>query len=306
LTQTGTHLPVLLKEVVEGLSIKPTGRYVDGTLGLGGHAEAILQKLGPSGRLLGLDVDPDNLEKAKSRLQPFEDQTNTRRSNFRGLQGVLREMGWDDVDGLLFDLGVSSTQLDTPQRGFSFMKDGPLDMRLDPSSPITALGVLRSIEEKMLVQQLILFGEGRFAGKLARRMIAAAAEGKLNTTTDLAQLCQRVLGWKRCPGRRGGSHPATRVFLMLRCLVNKEIDSATFCATVAPDFLKVKGRLAIISFHSLEDRIVKEAFRTLAKEGKDDKMFQLVTKKPIVATEQECRENPRSRSAKLRILERIS
>lgn len=294
------HEPVLLNEVIEFLRIKPDGRYVDGTLGLGGHAEAILKRLGPEGRLLGLDCDPANLEAAKSRLQPFEDRTITRRTNFRGLQEVLRELGWKTVDGMLFDLGVSSTQLDNPDRGFSFSKEGPLDMRLDPSSPATALTVLRSIDERTLVQELIKFGEGRFAGKLARRIISETQRGALTMTTDLAKLCERVLGWRR------GSHPATRVFLMLRSLVNKEVENTSALPQIAPQVLEPGGRLAVISFHSVEDRIIKEAFRALAQDMWEDKTYRMITKKPIVPTVEEMRNNPRARSAKLRVLERIA
>ncbi len=296
----GEHKPVLLNEVIDFLRIKPDGRYVDGTLGLGGHAEAILQRLGPKGRLLGLDFDQSNLEQAKNRLQPFEDRTITRRSNFQGLQGILRELGWDTVDGMIFDLGISSTQLDNPERGFSFQRPGPLDMRLDPSSPTTALTVLRSLDEKDLAQHLIQFGEGRFARKLARRIVEATQRGSLTMTTDLAKLCERVLGWRR------GSHPATRVFLMLRSLVNKELENVAALPQIAPQHLAPNGRLAIISFHSLEDKIVKEAFRTLARDIQENKIFKLVTKKPVVATEEEARFNPRARSAKLRVLERAS
>jgi 16S rRNA (cytosine1402-N4)-methyltransferase len=298
--ESAAHKPVLLNEVMDFLRIKPDGFYVDATLGLGGHAEAILQRLGPKGRLLGLDVDPGNLEKAKSRLQPFEDRTITRRTNFRGLQEVLRELGWKGVDGMIFDLGISSPQLDNPDRGFSFQREGPLDMRLDPSSPITALTILKSLDERALAEQLIRFGEGRFARKLANRIVSETQKGALTMTTHLAKLCERVLGWRR------GSHPATRVFLMLRSLVNKELESVSSIPQIAPLNLNPEGRLAVISFHSLEDKIIKDAFRNLAQDIHGDKIFRVVTKKPVIATEEESRTNPRSRSAKLRILERAS
>jgi 16S rRNA (cytosine1402-N4)-methyltransferase len=294
------HRPVLLNEAIDYLNVRPNGRYVDGTLGLGGHSEAIAQRLGPEGRLLGLDVDPANLSVAKNRLQPFENRTNTRRSNFRGLHGILRDMQWNEVDGMLFDLGVSSTQLDIDTRGFSFQREGPLDMRLDPASSTTALSVLQSIDENRLAQEFITFGEGRFARKLARNILRQVGEGKVHSTTDLARICERVTGWRR------GSHPATRVFLALRCLVNQELEAVRDMLATAPDALSIGGRLVIISFHSLEDRLVKERFRGLIADEANPKKFKILTKKPVVPTEQETNVNPRARSAKLRALERIA
>ncbi len=271
---------------------------MDGTLGLGGHAEAVLKKLGPQGRLLGLDVDSAALQMAKNRLQPSGDQTITRQVNFRGLQGVLDELGWHEVDGMLFDLGVSSLQLDDPTRGFSFQSDGPLDMRLDPRSSETALSILQTIQEKELMDRLTVFGEGRNAKRVSRYLLSDVAEGKMKTTRDLASFCERVLG------RRGKAHPATRLFLALRTLVNKELDVLSDLLQVAPRYLAVGGRLVIISFHSLEDRMVKERFKALAQECLDEKRFSLVTKKPVGPSEEERAPNPRSRSAKLRVLER--
>lgn len=291
------HLPVLRDEVIDLLNIRPGGRYVDGTLGLGGHAEAILEKVGPSGKLLGLDVDPENLRRAQDRLQPHGDQTITRQVNFRGLQEVLADVGWDEVDGVLADLGVSSPQLDSPERGFSFLREGPLDMRLDPRSPRTALSVLRTVSTEDLADQLFKFGEVKGSRKLARRLVDAAARSEIKTTGDLA----RMIGGKR---REGGSHPATRVFLALRDLVNDELDALTDFLRSAPACLKVGGRLAIVTFHSGEDRLVKVAFRDAARvEG--EKKFHIVTKKPVVPSDEERRTNPRSRSAKLRVLERV-
>jgi 16S rRNA (cytosine1402-N4)-methyltransferase len=173
-------------------------------------------------------------------------------------------------------------------------------MRLDPSSPITALTILKSLDERALAEQLIRFGEGRFARKLANRIVSETQKGALTMTTHLAKLCERVLGWRR------GSHPATRVFLMLRSLVNKELESVSSIPQIAPLNLNPEGRLAVISFHSLEDKIIKDAFRNLAQDIHGDKIFRVVTKKPVIATEEESRTNPRSRSAKLRILERAS
>jgi 16S rRNA (cytosine1402-N4)-methyltransferase len=292
------HQPVLITEVLDLLAIKPNGRYVDGTLGLGGHAEAIVKKLSDKGRLLGMDVDPENLSLAKNRLQLLGDQTLTRRANFRGLQGVLQEIGWNEVDGVLVDLGVSSTQLDEGRRGMSFQSEAPLDMRLDPTSPETALSILESIDEKHLADVFYEFGERRQAKRISRYLLSDVQQGKIKTTTDLAGFCERVLGW------HGKVHPATRVFLALRCLVNKELDVLKEFLVAAPETLSVGGRLAVISFHSLEDRAVKERFRALAQHLEGGKRFSILTKKPVGPTEEERHSNPRSRSAKLRVLER--
>lgn len=292
------HQSVLLNEVLDLLKIKKDGRYLDGTLGLGGHAEGILRKLGPRGRLLGLDVDPDNLRQAEDRLQPFGDQTITRQVNFRGLQEVLRDVGWENLDGMIFDLGVSSTQLDDPERGFSFRQSGPLDMRLDPDLPETALDVLRHIDEETLTGTLREFGENRDARRISRYLLHDVSHGRMKTTGDLAGFCERVIR------RRGKVHPATRVFLALRCLVNNEIEVLREILRTAPLYLGPGGRLAIISFHSLEDREVKTTFRNLAQQGLSNRAYGLVTRKPVVPDETEMRDNPRSRSARLRVLER--
>lgn len=285
---------------MEYLNIRPNGRYVDGTLGLGGHAAAILKNLNEEGRLLGIDVDPGNLAMAENLLQPFEDRTITRRTNFRGLQKVLDQIGWLEMDGVLLDLGISSRQLDEADRGFSFSKPGPLDMRLDPSLPQTALSLLQTIDENHLIAMFQNFGEARHARRLARAILADVAEGRLKTTADLAAVCVRVLG------RSGGIHPATRVFLALRSMVNDELGALEEAVTKIPERLSAGGRFVVITFHSLEDRLVKSAFRRLASNGTSGKAYRVPTKKPVVPTEDEIRENPRSRSAKLRVLERIA
>ncbi len=247
-----------------------------------------------------MDVDSTALQMAKNRLQPSGDQTITRQVNFRGLQGVLDELGWREVDGMLFDLGVSSLQLDDPTRGFSFQSDGPLDMRLDPRGNQTALSVLQTIQEKELIDRLTQFGEGRNARRVSRYLLSDVAQGRIQTTRDLASFCERVIG------RRGKGHPATRLFLALRTLVNRELDVLGDLLGVAPRYLAVGGRLLIISFHSLEDKMVKERFRSLAQDGIDEKRFVVVTKKPVGPSEEEMAPNPRSRSAKLRAIERVT
>lgn len=294
------HQSVLLTEVVEQLNIRPDGRYVDGTLGMGGHAEAILRRLGPRGRLLGLDVDPDALKRAESRLQPFEDQTITRQVNFRGLQGVLQSLGWSDVDGMVFDLGVSSEQLSEAARGFSFQSEGPLDMRLGADQKLTALDFLKGTDEKTLSEAFSAFGEKRQSRKISRYLLHDIRSERIKTTRDLARFCERVVG------RRGQTHPATRIFLALRVLVNDELASLNDLLTIAPPLLSSGGRLAVISFHSFEDRLTKKRFSELSLSELGNHSYRITTKKPIRPSVEEIRSNPRARSAKLRVLERIS
>jgi 16S rRNA (cytosine1402-N4)-methyltransferase len=298
------HVTVLQEVSIELLNVRAGGRYVDGTLGLGGHAAEILKRLkgtdAHDGGLLGLDVDRRNLEEAERRLQPFGSLTRTRQVNFRGLHEALHSVGWQTVDGIVLDLGIASSQLDDATRGLSFIQAGPLDMRLDPRLPKTALDWLRSISEDALAALLKEYGEARFAHKLSRWILAAVSRDEIKTTTDLATLCERAVG------RHGPTHPATRVFLALRCLVNDEQGALNDFLRIAPDCLNVGGRLAIISFHSIEDRQVKTAFRSLSQEGSGQKRFQLLTKKPIVPDESELKVNSRSRSAKLRALERVA
>lgn len=291
------HEPVLLEEVLDSLKIRPEGRYVDGTLGQAGHAEAIAQRL-TSGRLLGLEVDPENLKSAEARLQPFGSLTLTRRVNFRRLQEVLREVGWQEVDGMLFDLGVSLEQLSGPS--LSFSSSAPLDMRLDPSSGETAAMFLARVDEKRLADLFFQYGEMRGARRLARAVLAEHSAGRLNTNEDFAKVCERVLG------RFGPRHPATRPFLALRAAVNDENGAIEELLRQAPPALAVGGRIAVLTFHSLEDRIVKHGFRAIVAEGRDGRSFSLPFKKPVEPSEEERRRNPRSRSAKLRVIERTA
>ncbi len=291
------HEPVLLQEVLEALRVKPDGRYVDGTLGQGGHAEEIARRL-HSGQLLGLDMDPQNLHQAEQRLQPFGDRILTRRTNFRGLQSVLREIGWTEVDGMLFDLGVSLEQLSGP--ALSYLSENPLDFRLDPDAPVTAATYLASVGEPSLAALLTEYGEPRSARRMSRIMLEEFSAGRLRTNGDLARLCERVIG------RRGPRHPATRVFLALRAAVNDENGALRDILSVGPANLSVGGRMAVISFHSLEDRIVKHTFRDLTHLDTGDRRYGLVYKKAVPPSEEEERRNPRSRSAMLRVLERVA
>lgn len=294
------HKSVLLDEVLQFLSIKPNGKYVDGTLGLGGHAEAIAKRLDYDGRLLGLDVDSQNLDAARKRLAAFGERVQIEQANFRTLTAVFSTLGWKEADGMLFDLGVASPHLDTPERGFSFQSTGPLDMRLDPTKGLPAKDLLSRLDEKKFEQILKDFGEERNARRLSRSILFESTHGRLQTTADLAAVCERVVG------RHGKIHPATKVFLALRCLVNDELGALKDLLEAAPKLLAVGGRLAVISFHSIEDRLVKEKFRALTSEPTPPFKFTVLTKKPVEATDSEQQENPRSRSAKLRVLERAA
>ncbi|MFO7166471.1 MAG: 16S rRNA (cytosine(1402)-N(4))-methyltransferase RsmH [Chloroflexota bacterium] len=291
------HTPVLLAEVLEQLAPRPGGRYIDGTLGGGGHAAAILEASGPDGRLLGLDVDPAALAAAGARLAPFGERATLARGNFRDLAALAREHGFDPADGVLLDLGVSSYQLDTPERGFSFQSDAPLDMRLDPQGEVTAADLVNELPEGELADLIYRFGEERGSRRIARLVAEARRRRRIETTAELAAIVARALG-----GRHGKIHPATRTFQALRIAVNRELESLELALPQAVELLAPGGRVAVISFHSLEDRIVKLFFRAEAQAGR----LRILTKKPLEASDAEARANPRSRSAKLRAAERAS
>jgi 16S rRNA (cytosine1402-N4)-methyltransferase len=296
------HVPVLLSEVLAGLAPHSGGRYVDGTLGGGSHAAAVLDASAPDGRLLGIDADPAALAAAGARLAAFGERARLVHGNFREIGRLAREHGFDGVDGLLLDLGVSSHQLDTPERGFSFAADAPLDMRLDPTAGATAADLVNETPEGELADLIYRYGEERGSRRVARFIAEARRKRPIETTGELAELVARALG-----GRHGKLHPATRTFQALRIAVNRELESLELALPQAVDLLAPVGRLAVISFHSLEDRIVKLFFRSESGYGGSEQpaRLQIITKKPIEAGEQEARANPRSRSAKLRIAERV-
>jgi 16S rRNA (cytosine1402-N4)-methyltransferase len=295
------HVPVLLAEVLAGLAPRSGGRYLDGTLGGGGHAAAVLEASAPDGRLLGIDADPAALAAAGARLAIFGDRVRLAHGNFRDLSRLAREHGFAAIDGLLLDLGISSHQLDTPERGFSFAADAPLDMRLDPTSGDTAADLVNEMPEGELADLIYRYGEERGSRRIARLIAEARRKRPLETTGELADLVTRALG-----GRHGKIHPATRTFQALRIAVNRELESLEAALPQAVELLAPGGRLAVIAFHSLEDRIVKLFFRAESGYGGQGQLrLQIITKKPIEAAEQEARANPRSRSAKLRIAERI-
>jgi 16S rRNA (cytosine1402-N4)-methyltransferase len=292
---TPYHLPVLLAGVLEGLAPRPGGRYIDGTLGGGGHAAALLEASRPDGRLLGIDADQDALIASRARLEPFGKRAQIVHGNFRTIGAIAEAHGLVRVDGVLLDLGVSSHQLDSPSRGFSFQGDAPLDMRLDQSEGPTAADLIQELPEGELADLIFRYGEERGSRRVARFIGEARRRGRITSTGELAAVVARALG-----GRHGRIHPATRTFQALRIAVNDELGSLEAALPQAVGLLAPGGRLAVISFHSLEDRIVKLFFRAEAAQGR----LQILTKKPIEATEEEARSNPRSRSAKLRVAER--
>lgn len=283
------HRPVMLRETVASLNPKPGGLYVDATLGLGGHTAALLAATAPDGRVIAVDRDAEARALARERLSGFGDRFTVVEGNFDRFD-ERAALAPASVDGVLVDLGVSSLQLDRAERGFSFRRPGPLDMRMDPSQGPTAADLLRAASVDEVEEWLRRAGEERFAGKLARRLKESAPA--MTTTADLAEVVAR------CVPRRGKSHPATRVFLALRMAVNREMESLDELLNRAARVLKPGGRLAVLTFHSEEDRRVKAA-------GRGGPPWRAVTKKPVAASGEERAANPRSRSAKLRVLEKI-
>lgn len=305
------HTPVLLQEVVELLQPCRGGLYVDCTLGGGGHAEEILRAAGPDGKLIALDWDMEAQESSRERLRGYGDRVQLVRANFAEVEQVLMSIGVTAVDGMMFDVGVSSRQFDEPSRGFSFQREGPLDMRMNRDSGVTAQEVLSNESVEELTRIFRVYGEERRARAIAQRIERERAFRPLETTADLVRVVESVLGPKR-----GAIHPATRVFQALRIHVNRELENLQHGLRGAVNMLKSGGRLAVISFHSLEDRIVKQFFVQMstgcvcppalaacACERKE--VLRVITRKPVTATEAEVRQNPRARSAKLRVAEKI-
>ncbi len=289
------HTPVMPNEVLSGLAVRPGMTVLDGTVGLGGHAELLAQAAGPEGRLIGLDRDPEALSLARERLGSVPAPFTLVHARYSELQRVLADLGIPAVDRILLDIGVSSLQLDRPERGFGFRHDAPLDMRMDPGEAQTAADLLATFPEEELARIFRTYGEERFAGRIAKRIAEERRDGPITTTAELAGLVERVVP------RRGRIHPATRVFQALRIVVNDELGELERGLSAAAGALRPAGRLAVIAFHSLEDRIVKTAFRTWAGEGR----VRLLPRKCIKPAREECLANPRSRSARLRVLERI-
>jgi len=291
----GGHVPVLLKEAIDFLAVKRGGTYLDATVGLGGHSFEIAKRLGAPGHLIAVDKDPAALERAGIRLgageQPDWPSVEFRHGSFAELANDQRAA---TIDGLLADVGVSSLQFDDPARGFSFQAEGPLDMRMNPMSGETAEQVVNRIDERELADVIYEFGEERRSRRIARAIVRSRP---IQTTRQLAE----VISAAARPMKHERIHPATRTFQALRIFVNRELDDLKALLEAAPRMLKPGGRVVVISFHSLEDRIVKDAFRDGARQG----WYRLLTKKPVTASEEEVHRNPRSRSAKLRAAERM-
>jgi len=275
--------------------------YLDCTVGHCGHAEQLLQSTAPNGIVVGIDRDPGAIEASKARLAQFGARLVLVRGNFVDLKRHLAERGISKVNGALFDLGVSSPQIDEPARGFSFQQDGPLDMRMDQSNGVSAADIVNETNEADLANMIYQFGEERYSRRIARAIVRARADRPFRTTRELASVIESSVPG---PYRRGRIHCATRTFQALRIEVNRELEHLEPALRDAVEVLSPGGRLCAISFHSLEDRIVKHTFRSLAQGT--DATLALLTKKPVVPTEDECRANPRARSAKLRVAERLA
>ncbi len=287
------HATVMRDEVVRALAPHPAGIYVDATLGAGGHTVALLE-IEPKARIVGLDRDPAAIEAAEARLAPVADRVVFVRASFGSLPERLERLGIDRIDGLVADLGVSSPQLDDALRGMSFRREGPIDMRMDPEDGETALDLIDRLDDDGLADIIYRYGEERRSRRIARSVKKALAAGELRTTLDLRRAVVRAVG----PARVGGVDPATRTFQALRIAVNEELQQLEVLLATLPSLLADGGVAAVISFHSLEDRMVKRAFA-----GPD---WSPLTKKPQVATDEECTQNPRARSAKLRAARRAT
>ncbi len=295
--QSMQHEPVMKDEVLEGLSLAKKRNIVDATLGLGGHTKAILENLAKSGKVIGFDADYEHIKEAKKKLRKFKDRVIFIHSNFEHLQEELQKTRVRAVDGVLFDLGIASPHVDFADRGFSFLREGELDMRFNRKEGKTAAEIVNNYSEKELIRIFKEYGEEKRARKIAMEIRKRRKGRKFKSTTELAKFIEKKVG------RSGRIHPATRVFQALRIEVNRELEVLPEALRQAVEVLKSGGRIVVISYHSLEDRIVKNYFRDLARG--DDQVLKLITKKPLVPTESEVAENPRSRSAKMRIVEKI-
>ncbi len=304
-----SHIPVLLNEAIEALAVHPGGRYIDSTLGAGGHAMAILKRSSPGGQLLGIDADPEAIQAAWARLKAYRDSALLINENFVNLEAICLKYDFFPVHGILFDLGLSSLQLNSDGRGFSFQHDAPLDMRLNPSQEITAADIVNTYSESELAQLIKTYGEESYSRQIARHIIPARP---IKTTLHLVQVIEQAVG-----GRRGRIHPATRTFQALRIAVNQELEHLETALKQAINLLGFGGRLVVISYHSLEDRLVKQIMQ---QESKDcicpsdtpvcvcghTACLRLINKRVITPSATEVQLNPRSRSAKLRAAERIT
>ena len=307
-----SHRSVLLNECMEDLDIKPDGIYVDGTAGGGGHSSEIAKRL-QGGTLIAIDQDEAAIAAASARLEPYKQNVRVVRSNFYEVKGVCKSLGIGAIDGLLLDLGVSSYQLDTPERGFSYMADAPLDMRMDKRGALTAYDVVNGYPEEKIKKILYEYGEERFSAAIAAAIIRERQKKPIETTLELSNIIKYAIP----PfAREGGHHPSKRSFQAIRIEVNGELDVIEPAIRDAASLLRRGGRIAVITFHSLEDRIVKQTFASLAQGCTCPKNFpvcvcnnkptlKIITRKPILPSTEELEENPRSRSAKLRVAEKL-
>ena len=305
------HKSVLLNETIDGLNIKPDGIYVDGTLGGGGHAYEVCRRLGEKGSIIGIDQDAAAIEAASARLKDFGEKVTIVRSNYCDMKSKLHELGIDKVDGIVLDLGVSSYQLDTAERGFSYREDAPLDMRMDTRQKMTARDIVNDYTEADLYRVIRDYGEDKFAKNIAKHIVQARAVKPVETTAELSEIIRASIPMKF---QKKSGHPAKRTFQAIRIELNRELDVLRDSLDDMIDLLNPGGRLCIITFHSLEDRIVKSAFRKNESPctcppdfpvcvcGKKSK-GSIITKKPILPSEEELEYNSRSKSAKLRIFE---
>lgn len=309
------HVPVLLGEVMQLLSCRSGGLYVDGTTGRGGYTRAMLEASAPDGRVVALDWDAEAVERVREGLGGYGPRLLVEKASFSDLPAVLERLGLGPVDGIVLDLGVSSPQLDDPERGFSFMAEGPLDMRMDRSNPVTAETLVNGMPEKDLADLIYRYGEERWSRRIARAIVERRRVQRITGTLDLAGIIKGAVPKTRDTLR---IHPATRSFQALRIAVNGELDALEKLLDAAPGLLKPGGRLCIVSFHSLEDRMVKERFRTWSKppapplrglpvppSAEERPLGRLVTRKAVQATPEEEMRNPRARSARLRCVEMI-
>jgi len=307
------HVSVLMEEAMTGLNLKPGGLYVDCTLGGAGHSSEILRRTAPNGYLVGLDQDPMALAAAKERLASFADRAKLVQANFKQLAAVLQQLNIQQVDGVLYDLGVSSPQLDNPARGFSYMHDAPLDMRMNPNNSTNAKELVNSLSVEQLAEIIKNYGEERWAQRIAQFIVEERKKQVISTTFELVEVIKKAVP---AGARRHGPHPAKRTFQALRIAVNDELNILQQAFHQGVQALKPGGRLCVITFHSLEDRIAKDYFKHLATDCicppalpvcscNKKQEIKIITRKPILPSKSELEQNPRARSAKLRIIEKL-
>ncbi|MGG4453393.1 16S rRNA (cytosine(1402)-N(4))-methyltransferase RsmH [Brevibacillus porteri] len=307
------HVTVLMDEAVAGLNIRPGGIYVDCTLGGAGHSSLIASKLTEGGRLIAIDQDDWALDNARERLASYMDRVTLVKSNFRHIKDIVRDLGLAGVDGILFDLGVSSPQLDEGERGFSYNADAPLDMRMDQQAPLSAYDIINEWDEEEIAKIIWLYGEEKFSRRIARQIVQQRKKQPIQTTGELVELIKEGIP---AAARRTGPHPAKRTFQAIRIAVNDELDAFKEAVVDAIEVLNPEGRVSVITFHSLEDRICKQIYQDFSKGCTcppafpictcgNEAVVKVITKKPILPSEEELEANKRARSAKLRVAEKL-